>query len=383
MQARNRNLLARLHRYTGLALALYLVLVGLTGSVIAFREEIDGWLNPQWQKTAPAGAMLLSADELVERIEDGHPGARVSFFYAPQEGQAVAKAFLAPRDEDATLAADQTFIDAMTGEPLGERNFLQTLGIGPREIIPTIYRLHRNLLLDKLGQTITGSLALVWLATLIIGIVLAWPKKGKGWRKAFTVKRGAGTFRTSYDLHRSTGLAAGLLLIVLAISGAVLNLHDIARMVVGTISTLAPPVVSADSSVSRVGWQEAASIAMAAHPEATLFGIAHDNNRNVYQIRLHKPDDIQHSGRLRVFVDAANGVILRSQDPLQSTAGEAFLGLQFPLHSGQIIGIWGQALMVLVGLLPLLFAVTGIVIWLQKRRSEAVNRLRAVKPVRP
>lgn len=390
MQARHRHALVLLHRYTGLVLALYLVLMGLTGSLLAFHDEIDGWLNPQWQRDLPEGTALRPVDELVAIAEARYPHARVSFFATPPEGKAVAKVLLAARAPMDALPFDQLHIDAATGEVIGERNYLAASSLSLQELMPTLFQLHRNLLLGDLGKTVTGYVALVWLATLGVGIVLAWPKGGAKqagtaparWKKALGIKRGAGAFRTSYDLHRAIGLLAGALLLILALSGAVLNLYDLALKAVGTVSTVRPPPVSSDPAATRVGWQQAIDLARTAHPQAGLFGVARDPKRNTYQVRLAYPDDIQHSGRLRVFVDAADGTILRAHDPLKGSAGEAFLGLQFPLHSGQILGVSGQILMIFLGLMPLLFAVTGTVIWLQKRRSAAVSRQRGAKPAR-
>ena len=41
-----RSILLYLHRYLGLAMALFLALAGLTGSILAFHHELDEWLNP-------------------------------------------------------------------------------------------------------------------------------------------------------------------------------------------------------------------------------------------------------------------------------------------------------------------------------------------------
>lgn len=54
-----RPLLVLLHRYLGLATALFLALAGLTGSLLAFQHEIDEWLNPTFYH-APAQGPLLS-----------------------------------------------------------------------------------------------------------------------------------------------------------------------------------------------------------------------------------------------------------------------------------------------------------------------------------
>ncbi|MHC5830904.1 MAG: PepSY domain-containing protein [Nostoc sp.] len=48
MQAKSlRNRIFTLHRYIGLAVGLILIIVGLTGSVLVFRTEIDSFLIKQ------------------------------------------------------------------------------------------------------------------------------------------------------------------------------------------------------------------------------------------------------------------------------------------------------------------------------------------------
>jgi len=41
-----RTLLVGIHRYVGLGIAGFLAITGLTGSILAFREPLDRWLNP-------------------------------------------------------------------------------------------------------------------------------------------------------------------------------------------------------------------------------------------------------------------------------------------------------------------------------------------------
>ncbi|MGQ0591136.1 MAG: PepSY domain-containing protein, partial [Gammaproteobacteria bacterium] len=42
-----RHVWVLLHRYAGLAMTVFLILVGVTGSVLAFYHELDRWLNPE------------------------------------------------------------------------------------------------------------------------------------------------------------------------------------------------------------------------------------------------------------------------------------------------------------------------------------------------
>jgi uncharacterized iron-regulated membrane protein len=72
-----RGVLVRLHRYAGLALALFLAFAGLTGSVIAFSEELDAILNPTLFHT-PSSGPILAPTALQRRVERALPGARVT-----------------------------------------------------------------------------------------------------------------------------------------------------------------------------------------------------------------------------------------------------------------------------------------------------------------
>ncbi|WP_341865782.1 PepSY-associated TM helix domain-containing protein [Achromobacter insolitus] len=49
---------------------------------------------------------------------------------------------------------------------------------------------------------------------------------------------------------------------------------------------------------------------------------------------------------------------------------------QLPLHSGRLLGTPGRVLMSLMGLAVAALSVTGLVIWVRKRRARRVNQLR-------
>ena len=64
-----RSILVLLHRYIGLATAIFLALAGLTGSVLAFHHELDEWLNPQFYQTDHAATARMDGPSLIERLE--------------------------------------------------------------------------------------------------------------------------------------------------------------------------------------------------------------------------------------------------------------------------------------------------------------------------
>ena len=48
--------------------------------------------------------------------------------------------------------------------------------------------------------------------------------------------------------------------------------------------------------------------------------------------------------------------------------------LQFPLHSGRILGFAGRVLITLLGLVVSMLSVTGIVIWARKRKVRVLAK---------
>jgi uncharacterized iron-regulated membrane protein len=71
----------------------------------------------------------------------------------------------------------------------------------------------------------------------------------------------------------------------------------------------------------------------------------------------------------QIWVDPYDGTILAVNDPHQYTAGQKFLEWQYPLHSGEAFGLPGRIFVLILGFVPLLLYVTGLIRWLQKRRA--------------
>ena len=70
------------------------------------------------------------------------------------------------------------------------------------------------------------------------------------------------------------------------------------------------------------------------------------------------------------------GKRLAAQIPGKGTAGDIFMQVQFPLHSGRILGLGGRILISAVGVAVAVLSITGLLIWVKKlngRRRSARN----------
>ena len=367
----------RVHRWTGLALGGFIVLAGLTGTLLVFQHELDDWFKAGLHRRVQAGpAQSLSA--LQDAIEARHAPAtvrRMQLDGGPGRAMLVELA----RPGGATPGTSfQIWVDPASGATLGERQ-AGAARLDQRHIMPFLFRLHRMLLLGETGKTITGVIALAWLLSTVIGAWLAWPRHGH-WRQALTVKFGASNFRAQYDLHRAAGLLSAPAFILITFSGVYFNLDDAVKPVINAVSPLTKPptrqlkkVAAAEVAVTP---EQALALAQQQYPDSRPWRLIVDRAHGAYRADLFRPNDIGHTGNTRVFVDMRTPRIVGALAPETRSAGDTFAAWQFPLHTGQFLGIGGQLLWGVLGLLPLLMAITGITIWLKKRRSERVARAR-------
>jgi uncharacterized iron-regulated membrane protein len=76
-----RRIILNLHLYAGLVAALFLTILGVTGSIMVFEDRIDGWLNPR--PVIRPQPERLSLHDLQIRLEVARPGYKVAGFGFP------------------------------------------------------------------------------------------------------------------------------------------------------------------------------------------------------------------------------------------------------------------------------------------------------------
>jgi len=381
-----RRIATTLHRIAGLFLAGFLILAGLTGSIIAFHTELDRLINPGVfvveRTTDPQPPSVW-----IQATEEAHPNARVSFVVIPRVEDAPAVLYLAPRTNPATgepheLKHTQVFVNRGTGEVLASRD-RSGMQFDRLHIIPFIYTLHYSLHLGKWGMLIFGIVAIVWFFDCFVGLYLAWPRRAwKAIKQAFTVKWGASAQRVNYDLHRASGLWFWLVLAVLAFSGMSMNLHDVVfEPLLKLISPMtempaeALPVREEPESPLAAPLGEAIARSEAgladAGMEGTLGSIWIDAHKGVYNLGYHTPQDIMHDyAGAWVSVSGDASQVLGVRPPGGVTLGDAIHDWQFPLHSGRAFGLGGRIFIAITGIVVALLSVTGVLIWWRKRQRR-------------
>lgn len=389
-----RSSVLSVHRWLGLATGLLLILAGLTGSVIAFRPELDAWLNPDLLRV-PSSDRNLPLTLLVEDLERSEPRVRVVSLTPPLNPHGVVIAKFTARTDPATgkpfhLGFNELYLDPSNGKILGSRD-TSAFRFDRRHLIPLIYELHYTLAFPGLlGRRIMGTVAFLWMFNGCFGLYLTFPRQLRNWRRwssAWLPKGGQGIYRRCLDVHRVTGLWLSCILLTLAVSGVSLNLsQEIFRPIVSFFGALTPlpltvlPKVEQVNLSPKIDWDEAVQRAVGSLPadarDWRVRFIGYLPERNVYRVRLvepgfrSKPFHIREEQR---YLDANTGEIVAATGYVSGTTADRFIEWQFPLHTGQAFGVLGRCVICLTGLLIVTLAITGGVIWWQKTRVRALR----------
>ena len=378
-----KYLFAKLHLYAGLWFGTLFVLLGLTGSAIAWMPELDAYLNPsllQASNPAPGQVFQVTPRTLqmvVERLAADPVYGKPSQINPPADARDVYMASYRQAGKPSSLRqaiVRQVMVDPYTLQVKGERDWGR-FGLTRPLLMSGMFHLHRYLLSGEVGKTITGISGVMLLLMAISGIYLWWPRlQWTAIRRALTVSHGGSWPRFNYSLHKAAGFFAAPVLAVLAFSGIYFNLPQLVVPLVDLVSTVPDTAnlknAQHDGAVLDAG--QAMAAAQQLYPQARVSRIVLPPKQDQpYEIRVRQPDEIaQGDGATRITLDARSGQALRIRDPLTAPYGERFLGWQFPLHSGQAFGVGGRTFITAFGLMPLLFMLTGTLVWWKRRRPR-------------
>ncbi len=377
MNIKPRPLLVFWHRWFGLFSAIWLVAMAATGSILVFYSELDQALNTDLYFVTPQ-EKPLPAKDWIEAIESSRPDSFVSTLHLPDSPDMAAQVYLSPRPEMAETVANpsQIFVDPYTAAAIGERP-LGELRFNRRHIMNIFYELHMDLLLGETMFYFLGFIALLWLIDHIVSLFISFTTLAK-WRQSFRIRFMAGGYKRVFDLHRAIGLWLFPITLMFAVSSLYLTWYEPVVKVVNAVSPLTPRYIftlpNQDSSQldRSINLSSALAIARKASGDARPDIARLIARKNAYEIRFFDSRDIDPYGRRMLVVDASNGDVLSDRHITEGGAGNTFLAWQYPLHSGKGFGWAGRIIVFISGVMLILVIVTGVKIWLRKRR--AVNK---------
>ena len=356
--AQVRRTLFTIHMWVGLILGILLALLGLSGSLLVYDEQVANLLDKRPQALTAGMPLPLSMSQSIARDAASGKGiqeGQMQIILPEQPRQAISVRFNgisgmgnvpgAPRRQGLLL-----FIDPVSGQVLGSRT------VALPGLLTFAHQLHGNFLMSRdLGRPFVGWLGLAMCILGLSGLVLWWPKKGQ-WQYAFKVRGTATGVRFHRELHAAVGIWTFVIFIIVSFSGLVISWPQIFGLNAGPRT----PMVEVTEG-RRLGATEAVIAAQRAVPglEARSVTLPGRNDQPITVGYLSNG-----AVGATVLVDPYKGQVLDVRD-----SSSSFMAWMRPVHQGSLGFVW-KFLVFLSGLVPALFVVTGMVMWFKKRQRH-------------
>ena len=353
-------------------LALFLVVQGLTGASLVFRDEVERVVHPELVVAERPARVAVQA--MIDAVREAHPKAVIARAeFSAEPAQAVLFKLKAKPGGAQILTA----VDPYSGAIVRDGG----LGDWPTE---WLFGVHEHLLAGPTGDMIIGLEGLGLLFLAITGPIVWWPARGR-FRQGFRVRLDGSNDLRWRTLHRSIGAVAAIFLILSALTGVLMVWKDPLRDALQTVMTIVrrpAPIVAERDGHAMLPIDVLVRRAQASHGVTPLRQLRFSNEGRVVAVFLDGTRTIRPDGTNQVYFDAYTGLELADYVSGTKPVASEFVDWLYPTHIGLWGGIFTRILLVLAGLLLVGFSISGVWLWWsrasKKRRAVAA---RATAPV--
>lgn len=355
----------QVHKWIGLLLAIVIIPLSLSGSVLVWDEWVNTVLHPERAASA-APSRTAAVYAAAARASLGGNETLTTLTYPEGAGPVLASANRAGGPSGGRPVRTQLYLDPTDGHMLAKTS-------SDAGFVRMMHMLHGSLMVPGAGRQIVGWIGVAMLVSSLTGLWLWWPFTG-GFRQGFRWRRAP---TTSGNLHHTFGFWIALPLFVLSLTGAWISFPAFFASLTGAEAPRGPGGPGGRGfgakplAVTRLSPDQAFA---AAQPLATgaLRTIAWPTTPDGVWTLTYLSDGV--SAEIKV-ADATG-----QATPPESPKPEPLSRLMRRIHDGTRMGALWQTVIFIGGLIPAGLAVTGVLMWLnvRKRRAKA-DRNRATR----
>jgi uncharacterized iron-regulated membrane protein len=351
------NVLWTLHRWTGLAAAAFLLVIGVTGSILEFGPEALQAHKIQ----VPANASDRSPSQLWDMVEKAYPGARLNVVTFPVGPDRPYVFSIFPHPGTSPSERRLVLANQHTGTLIGtQANDTFQVKVG---------QLHKNLLMGPKGAFLVAWSTVTSVFLILTGVILWWR------RKIWRISPRVSWRRVNFDLHSMLGIYGLLVFLGLAATGIMMSWHGVGQFLLR--ASHQPPrtrttwhsrpipggfPLSLDEIVARAGSEFPGVIETINMPRRAADPVLVAKVRTYNGFRMREP--------MLCFIDAYSGEALGETD-FSSGPWAAWLNQNVVLlHYGWVFGWVGRIIAALASTAIPVMTVSGVIIWWQRKAPK-------------
>ncbi|MEN0105877.1 MAG: sulfite reductase flavoprotein subunit alpha [Pseudomonas sp.] len=374
-----KKLLFQLHWLFGITGGLVLALMGITGALYSFQDEISTALNPDILQVQVRESGVLPPAQLVEKIQ-AEAGMQVAGMRVFTLDNHAAQVFFMPKPGE--RRGPSRYFDPYTGQLLGEPS--------GKAFFDLMFQLHRFLAMGEFGKNITGACTLMLLFFCLSGLYLRWPRQALSWRAWLTFDWAKKGRAFNWDLHAVAGTWCLVFYLLAATTGLTWSYQWFNA---GAYALLGsgqqgggkpgggrgeggrgerkgpPPQAAAPVPINYDAlW---ASVTQVAGPHLAVYNIRPPQEAKQPVTVIYLLDDAAHERAMNeIRIDAQSGKVLGHKLYTDQPFGQQLLTSIYSLHVGSYFGLTGRILVTAASLSMPLFFITGWLLYLDRRRKK-------------
>ena len=342
-----------IHRWTGLLLSLYAVVIGITGSLLVFRDQLAPFARPQVNGGPFKTPLITLPDEVVAIARQTLPGYRPLSITWPYPHSPNFHVFCIKGPDSRTV-----FVDAQTAKLVGV--------LAPRtDWLGIVDGIHGNLLLGRAGRLINGYAAILTMLLCLTGLYIWWPNRQQ-WQTWLRWRGRRTWWRVFWDFHHLAGVVTFAILLVIAATGTYFTWNQFFVKTVSSVfaRSTEPKLPVQHGEVINPTLGDLAWIAQRVLPGPKIHRMALVDNRDrpmAITMREGEPDEFHLVST--VYLDPRTGETVKVKHLPERPPGDGILGYISAVHFGVFGGmavklIWFAAGLALAGL-----SMTGTLLW--------------------
>lgn len=379
-----RKALFQLHWLFGITVGIVLALVGLTGAMLSFEQQIIASFARADREVEANGRTPLPVPELLERIATAQPERRVAALNVVRDPSLTVRVTFAPEGaraaaggEGGRARGEQRYVDPYTGALLAPASSkAETFFRNTRS-------LHRWLMLGDLGdrdigRQIVGASTVVLIFMALTGLYLRWPRgpaarRPKTWLWPDFRLNGRAFL---WNLHSVVGTWVLPIYLVVALTGLQWSYewYRAGLYSIAGVERPAGPEGPRERNGERGRGTDLVAFTRAWDGFAQHTGGKFTSVNVNLAARPGRPLEFRylderpsHERAFNSLSVDAEGNVAGEERYRDKKFGAQIVSSIFPLHSGSYFGVAGVILFLLASLAMPVFAVTGWIMYLQRR----------------
>ncbi|RZA23992.1 MAG: PepSY domain-containing protein [Proteobacteria bacterium] len=379
---KTRLFINKLHFYLALIAALPIAVLCITGSILVYKEAIDGYFTRPYMEVEVQDRKMSIADMRV-RLQEELPGKEFLGVVLPErEGLSY---FFWMKDAPFWTVA---YINPYTGEFKGVRAWEDwTMA----NIIWWATDLHYSFKWGRVGSYIVAASSLTLFFSVITGLVLWWPRKSRFYSGKFTLRFHKRWKQTAFNLHGVLGLYTSLILAVVTLTGITITFFEPFGQLIHAITREEAPkhpdamkpdpaeeFLPAEILLDTARTQLKERYGIEPKPQSITFPTAENAVTEIGWQGRSEMVGLEHS---HVFLNAQTGEIIKVEAAGVTTSAETFVHWMSPIH----YGTWGEAVFkngdlvtrfiwLVAALVPIFLMISGFSIVKKSRWKNVIKR---------